>query len=207
MNNIIKTIFFDIGGVLIDINFKRTSEFLADCTDLTVEEIESSFPIKDHDNYEKGILSDRDFFLAVKDSLPQPCCLKESDFWRGWQKLLGEETEVVKVLEKLKENYSIWLLSNTNPKHINDEIEKNYLFPKLVDGAIYSFNIGHRKPQEEIYIKAAYMAKSDPIECLFIDDLYENVKSAKKIGFSSIHFKSYKDLLHILDKKGISFRK
>jgi putative hydrolase of the HAD superfamily len=207
MNNIIKTIFFDIGGVLIDINFKRTFGFLADCTDLTVEEIESSFPIKDHDNYEKGILSDRDFFLAVKDSLPQPCCLKESDFWKAWRLLLGEETEVVKILKKLKKNYSIWLLSNTNPKHINDEIEKNYLFPKLVDGAIYSFNIGHRKPQEEIYIKAAYMAKSDPIECLFIDDLYENVKSAKKIGFSSIHFKSYKDLLHILDKKGISFRK
>ena len=203
MNKTINTIFFDIGGVLIDINFKRTAQFLADCTDLTVEEIESSFPIKDHDNYEKGILSDQDFFLAVKESLPQPCCLKESDFWKAWRLLLGEETEVVKILKKLKKNYSIWLLSNTNPKHINDEIEKNYSFPKLVDGAIYSFNIGHRKPENEIYIKAAQMAKSDPKECLFIDDLYENVESANNIGFSSIHFKSFKDLLFKLDKKSI----
>ncbi len=47
------------------------------------------------------------------------------------------------------------------------------------------------------------MAKSDPKECLFIDDLYENVDSANNIGFSSIHFKSFKDLLFKLDKKSI----
>ena len=29
----IKTIFFDIGGVLVDINFKKTSQYLYDITD------------------------------------------------------------------------------------------------------------------------------------------------------------------------------
>ncbi len=203
MKKIIKTIFFDIGGVLIDINFKRTAQFLADCTDLTVKEIESSFPREAHDNYEKGILSDRDFFLAFKESLPQPCCLKESDFWRAWKLLLGKETEVVKLLRKLKRNYSVWLLSNTNPKHINDEIEKKYSFPKLVDGAIYSFNVGCRKPEKEIYIKAAHRTNSVPEECLFIDDLSENIESAKRIGFLSIQFKSQKDLLFNLHKEKI----
>ncbi len=59
--------------------------------------------------------------MAVKEALPQPCCLKESDFWKGWKLLLGEEKKTLSILKKLKSNYNIWLLSNTNPKHIQDE--------------------------------------------------------------------------------------
>ena len=43
MNNTINTIFFDIGGVLIDINYKKTAQFLADCTDLTVEKVDDKY--------------------------------------------------------------------------------------------------------------------------------------------------------------------
>ena len=40
----IKTIFFDIGGVLIDISFRRTSKFISDCIDVPVSKIEETFP-------------------------------------------------------------------------------------------------------------------------------------------------------------------
>ena len=199
----IKTIFFDIGGVLIDISFKRTSKFISDCIDVPVSKIEESFPSLIHDRYEKGLISDREWFVKYKGSLPQPCCLKEVDFWKAWSLLLGKETEVVSLMAKLKTKYSIWLLSNTNPKHINDEIEKNYRFPKLIDGAIYSFDIGFRKPEKEIYIKAAKIAKSKPGECFFIDDLKDNIKAAKKVGFHGVHFKSYEQLYTHLKKEGI----
>ena len=39
----IKTIFFDIGGVLIDISFRRTSKFISDCIDVPVSKIERLF--------------------------------------------------------------------------------------------------------------------------------------------------------------------
>ncbi len=197
----IKTIFFDIGGVLIDINFRKTSQYISDCTDLSVNQIENSFPHEEHNKYEKGLISDHEWFLAYKESLPQPCCLKESDFWRSWKILLGKETKVLNIMKKLKVNYSIWLLSNTNPKHINDEIDKKYKFPKIVDGSIYSFDIGFRKPEKEIYIRAANIVDLNPEECLFIDDLSENIEAAKKVGFLGIHFKSYSQLKnHLLDK-------
>ena len=133
--------------------------------------------------------------MAVKEALPQPCCLKESDFWRGWRLLLGEEKKTLSILQKLKSNYNIWLLSNTNSKHIQDEIEINYLFPKLVDGAIYSFEVGHRKPGDDIYKVALETAKVfAPEESLFIDDLYENIQAARNLGMNAIHFKSIEKL-------------
>ena len=83
----IKTIFFDIGGVLIDIHPEKTYQYISDCVDLSPEIIEKKFPWEAHNEYEKGYISDRDWFMAVKEALPQPCCLKESDFWKGWKLL------------------------------------------------------------------------------------------------------------------------
>jgi putative hydrolase of the HAD superfamily len=86
------------------------------------------------------------------------------------------------------------LLSNTNPKHIQDEIEKRYLFPQHIDGAVYSFNVGYRKPEESIYRIAAHNANVLPENCIFIDDRYENVRAAIRLGFTGIHFTCYEQL-------------
>ena len=191
----IKTIFFDIGGVLIDIHPEKTYQYIIDCVDLSPDVIEKQFPWEAHNEYEKGYISDRDWFMAIKEALPQPCCLKESDFWKGWKLLLGEEKKTLSILQKLKSNYNIWLLSNTNSKHIQDEIEINYLFHKLVNGAIYSFEVGHRKPSEDIYKMALETARVEaPEKSLFIDDLYENIQAARNLGMNAIHFQSIEKL-------------
>ena len=75
-----------------------------------------------------------------------------------------------------------------------DEIEKQYLFPQLIDGAVYSFNVGYRKPETNIYRIAADNANVLPENCIFIDDQYENIQSAIRFGFTGIHFKSYEQL-------------
>ena len=89
-------------------------------------------------------------------------------------------------------------------KHIQDEIEINYLFPKLVNGAIYSFEVGHRKPGEDIYKVALETAKVlTPGESLFIDDLYENIQSARDLGMNAIHFQSIEKLKVELNNVGL----
>ncbi len=204
IGNVIKTIFFDIGGVLIDIHPGHTYQYISDCVDIDKSIIEKRFPWQPHDEYEKGIINDREWFFAVKESLPEPCCLKESDFWKAWRLLLGKEKQTRNILSDLRGKYRLWLLSNTNPRHIQDEIEKKYLFPKLIDGAIYSFDVGVRKPDKTIYkiaMKKANVNKAH--ESLFIDDLYENVQAAKNIGMNSIHFKSTQQLKEELFDLGI----
>ncbi len=199
----IKTIFFDIGGVLIDIHPERTYQYLSDSADVEVSMVKESFPWDAHDQYERGIMNNEDWFITYKESLPQPCCLKRSDFWNAWKLLLGEEKNTVNILEALNKQYSIWLLSNTNPKHIQDEIEKRYLFPSLVNGAVYSFDVGVRKPEKEIYEIAMQRANANPQECLFIDDLLENIQAAKQIGIEGIHFISSEQLKQELVRLGI----
>lgn len=199
----IKTIFFDIGGVLIDIHPERTYQYLSDSADVEVSMVKESFPWDAHDQYERGIMNNEDWFITYKESLPQPCCLKRSDFWYAWKLLLGEEKNTVNILEALNKQYSIWLLSNTNPKHIQDEIEKRYLFPSLVNGAVYSFDVGVRKPEKEIYEIAMQRANANPQECLFIDDLLENIQAAKQIGIEGIHFISSEQLKQELVHLGI----
>ena len=199
----IKTIFFDIGGVLIDIHPERTYQYLSDSADVEVSMVKESFPWDAHDQYERGIINNEDWFITYKESLPQPCCLKRSDFWNAWKLLLGEEKNTVNILEALNKQYSIWLLSNTNPKHIQDEIEKRYLFPSLVNGAVYSFDVGVRKPEKEIYEIAMQRANANPQECLFIDDLLENIQAAKQIGIEGIHFISSEQLKQELVRLGI----
>ena len=199
----IKTIFFDIGGVLIDIHPERTYQYLSDSADVEVSMVKESFPWDAHDQYERGIMNNEDWFITYKESLPQPCCLKRSDFWNAWKLLLGEEKNTVNILKALNKQYSIWLLSNTNPKHIQDEIEKRYLFPSLVNGAVYSFDVGVRKPEKEIYEIAMQRANANPQECLFIDDLLENIQAAKQIGIEGIHFISSEQLKQELVHLGI----
>ena len=199
----ITTLFFDIGGVLLNVHPERTVQYLSDCTDVSVEEIRKRFPKDVHNEYEQGNLSDREWFLAIKESLPQPCCLKESDFWRAWKLLLGEEMETTKILKKLSDTYSVWLLSNTNPQHIRDVIDTRYAFPHLIDGAVYSFNVGLRKPHKEIFLTAAKLAGTRPENSIFIDDMAENIYAAIEVGFTGIQYFSPEQLIEDLTQLGI----
>ena len=200
----ITTIVFDIGGVLLDIHPEKTYQYISDSTDINVDIIKNRFPWDVHNEYEKGNLTNKEWFFAFRESLPQPCCLKETDFWKAWSLLLGKEKKTVDLLSVLSQSHSTWLLSNTNPKHIQDEIEKKYLFPSLVDGAIYSFNTRCRKPDRQIYDCLLESSQVDPEECIFIDDLMENVEAARLFGIHAIHYSNYNLLSKELKDLGVT---
>lgn len=194
----IKTIFFDIGGVLLNIHPERTIKQLSDVTKITEQEIKAAFPEEAHHRYERGEISDSEFFKVVKRELPISNNLTEEQFWKAWSLLVGEETEVVKIMNNLTTKHPVWLLSNTNPYHILEE-ERFKLFDKIT-GGIYSFEVGSRKPEEDIYIKALEIAGVTAEKSLFIDDLIENVEMARSLNMNAIQFKSVNDLNEQLGK-------
>ena len=163
-NKSIKVIFFDIGGVLLHIHPEKMIKQISTITDIPFDTVKRSFPEGAHDTYERGQMTDNGWFQSCKNSLPTD------------------------ILIRLKKSYKIWLLSNTNSRHIKKEIENNYVFPKLVDGAIYSYDVGHRKPEQKIYQVACERAEIEPERCVFIDDLKDNISGAINSGLNSIHY-------------------
>ena len=204
-NKQIKVIFFDIGDVLLKIHPERMISKISNCANIPYEVVERAFPQNAHDAYERGKMTDYDWYMSCKTALPKNNSLSEDQFWESWSLLLGNETEVVDILINLKKNYKIWLLSNTNPMHIKNEIESKYVFQKLVDGGIYSYDVGYRKPEKEIYHIACDSAEVNPENSIFIDDLEENIIGANKVGIKGIHYKNTIELLKELKRINISY--
>jgi len=202
-NKNIKVIFFDIGGVLLEIHPDKMFHYISNITGIHFEKVKSSFPEKSHDIYEKGRMTNKEWFQIFKIALSNNSYLTENKFWDAWAMILGKETKVIDVLLDLKKYYKVWLLSNTNPKHISDELDNKYVFPHLVDGTIYSYKVGLRKPDKEIYLKACELAEVKPKESVFIDDLSENISGAKKVGLNGIHYTGIVELNTSLKQLGL----
>ena len=199
----INAIFFDIGGVLLHIYPNRMIQYISDATDISPAVLKKYFPSDVHEHYERGQISDDEWFAAFKAALPQPNCLKEIDFWGAWNQLLGQETDVVDIVIELKQNYPVWLLSNTNPRHIRNEIDGKYAFSQLADGTVYSFETGYRKPEKEIFKIAAGKAGADPSTCLLIDDNEKNVAGSESVGFVALHYRNTTQLEQNLESLGV----
>ena len=202
-NKSIKVIFFDIGGVLLHIRPEKMIKKISSITDIPFDIVKNSFPEEAHDAYERGQMPDYDWYQSCKNSLPDRNSLTENQFWAAWSMLLGDETDVVDILIRLKRSFKIWLLSNTNSRHIKNEVEGNYVFPNLVNGAVYSYDVGCRKPEKKIYQLACETAKVDPESCVFIDDLKDNIIGAKRAGLNGIHYRNTNDLLNELKRYNI----
>ena len=98
---------------------------ISSITDIPFDIVKNSFPEEAHDAYERGQMPDYDWYQSCKNSLPVKNGLTENEFWVAWSMLLGNETEVVDILIKLKKSYKIWLLSNTNSRHIKNDVQGN----------------------------------------------------------------------------------
>ena len=194
-----KTIFFDIGGVLLNIYPERTIDYLSSITKITSQEIIDSFPEEDHHKYEKGEIGDDEFFNAIQKSLSNSQGLTDCEFWKAWSMMVGERTRVADLMDSFTNDYSVWLLSNTNPYHIIKE-KRTEIFNKI-NGAIYSYDVGCRKPEIEIYRTALDKTDTKPENALFIDDLEENILADRSINIDAIHFVSYDNLIKNLKER------
>ncbi|MFQ6613588.1 MAG: HAD family hydrolase [Fidelibacterota bacterium] len=199
----IKTIFFDIGGVLVDLHPERTENLLSEATGLPVEKLREVFPEEAHHEYERGDLSDDQFFQEVKRSLPDSAPLSRDLFWKAWMALVGRPKPTARWIPQLQKTAPVWLLSNTNPYHVT-HLLPDYSFYSSVDGAVFSYETGTRKPEAGIFREALKRTNLHPEQALFIDDLAPNIEAARNQGFATIRFHSPEQLARDLDRLGFS---
>jgi HAD superfamily hydrolase (TIGR01509 family) len=96
------------------------------------------------------------------------------------------------LLLKLKENYKIGFISNTTvfEASVLDKWEIRNMF----DVTSFSWELGIKKPNKEIFDITLQKLGIEPKEALFIDDGEKNIFKAKEYGLNGIVFKSVEDL-------------
>jgi glucose-1-phosphatase len=189
----IKTIVFDLGNVIIDLEIERTWASLRHYLgDDFYEKIKEIYPTGDvFIDFEVGRISEKTFFETLQKASEQPVSIRL--LMEAWNAMLLTINPVrFKMLTRLKEKYNVFLLSNTNETHVNfvdgylqtifgfsiKEFDARYF-----NRVYYSHLIHLRKPNISIYDYVINDAKILPSETLFIDDNEDNIKGVIKAGW------------------------
>ena len=187
----IKNIIFDLGGVLIDIDYNKTINAFKELGIPNFEEMFSQFKASDlFEKLETGDISEEDFYSTIKKDIPVPVTdLQIENAWNAI--LLDFRKESLDYLTFLQPKYNLYLLSNTNSIHyrsFQNLFKKETGKPSLdiyFIKAWYSHLIHLRKPYAAIYDFIVKEESLNPKETLFIDDSINNIESAAKVGLQT----------------------
>jgi glucose-1-phosphatase len=189
--SVLKNIIFDLGAVLIDIDYKKTEKAFKQLGYYNFEEMYSQFTANEiFEKLETGKISNEDFYstmISLNRNEVSPQQVK--DAWNAI--LLGWRKNSVAFLKTVSKKYHIFLLSNTNAIHqeyffksLKQEIGLSN-FNSFFTKAYYSHEINLRKPNADIFEFIAKDANILPDETLFIDDSHNNIKTARGLGFKT----------------------
>ena len=188
----IKNIIFDLGGVILNIDFKKTEAAFKLLGWDSFSDYISQFHITDlFENYETGKIDDLDFVEGISQLMGKAA--KNEHIVEAWNALLLDfPPERIALLKKLKNNYRTFLLSNTNALHLKEfqqrlhEHEGVYL-EDLFEKTYYSHVVKLRKPSAAIFELVITENNLKPEETLFIDDTASNFAEAKEMGIQVHH--------------------
>jgi len=109
------------------------------------------------------------------------------------------------VLARVKAaGFKILLLSNTDPERFGF-VRRRFPETRLFDHYVLSYELKLLKPDPAIYLAAAGLAGCPPGDCVFIDDMEENVRGAVEAGLAGIHYLPETDLAAELRMLGLEF--
>jgi glucose-1-phosphatase len=197
-----KALLFDLGRVLVPFEFNRAYRAMEALTGLEAVEIRGRLAATTlFREFETGMLEPEAFAAEVMRVLGFECGLAE--FGRIWNSIFLPETLVPEaVIRDLQTRYRLIVVSNTNQLHF-EMLRNTYAIFEHFFGYVLSYEVKAMKPDPAFYGAALEMAGCLPHECVFIDDLPENVEGAKRAGFDGIIFESYPQLAQELKRRGV----
>ena len=192
----VKNIIFDLGGVLINLDYQLTRKAfenlgVANFNDLYTQH--HANPL--FEQLEVGAIEPEAFYEALRETTG--LTLTNRQIETAWNAMLLDfPVERLHWLSQIKNKYNIYLFSNTNAIHYNAFTTRyaqtahlvglNPNFNHFFREAHYSHTLGQRKP--EVAAFEAVLAKSglDSAQTLFIDDTLLNIEGAQKAGLQTI---------------------
>jgi HAD superfamily hydrolase (TIGR01509 family) len=187
----IKNVIFDLGGVLLNIDYNRTTNAFKQLGYTDFENMYSMLKGNNvFDNLETGHITEEEFYQYMTNAAAGTVSNQQvQDAWNAM--LLDFRSESLKHLQLLREKQKIFLLSNTNIIHkkaFDQLFMQQTGVPSLdeyFDKAYYSQKVGLRKPNADIFEFVLKDAEITAGESFYIDDLPPNIETARKLGFKT----------------------
>ena len=204
MDKQIKNIVFDLGGVLVDLDFKAAINGLQQAGFANVKEQLMAFDQGGiFQKFELGEMTADEFRTAIREN--STVTLTDEEIDALWNAMLLEiPREKLELILDLRGKYMVYLLSNTNSIHwdyvcknafnyrgfrVNDYFEETFL----------SYEMHLAKPDKAIFEKVLHDANLLPEETLFIDDSEANCKAAEEVGIHAHHYHIGDDLSKVFE--------
>jgi len=178
---------FDMGNVIIDIDFKRVLGVWSHLSGTPLATLTERFKMGEvFQQHERGEISDEQFAADLCDEMG--IALSFEQFSAGWHAVfVGLRPEVITLFQKLREEgHHVVVLSNTNRLHLDfwpqhyPEIEAN------TDAMYLSQNLGMRKPEPEIFQHVLEKEGFTADQAVFFDDVAENIEAARAAGIEAV---------------------
>lgn len=198
----IKALLFDLGDVIVGLDFDRAYRRVADLTGGPATSVPALIrEARLADPYERGEISSaqfhREFCRAARIDVSY------EEFREIWEDMFQPELLVPEsFFASVQGKYRLVLLSNTNEIHF-DSILRRYTVLGRFDDFVLSYRIGAMKPSRAIYSEGVRAAGCLPGECFFTDDKAENVEAAVSAGLDAVRFEDWPKLERDLRRRRV----
>jgi len=200
----IKAIFFDLGGVLVKEAAIDQINLLSEFSNTSYENCKI-IRKKYWKKLKLGLISDDEFWLGSNKypSLKKGVLNELNIPLDKYNYIRKKSIELItlfdftkELLDALSKKYILGIISN-NSRDWGQNILQLHDIKKYFDVIIFSNNCGLAKPKLEIYeLSYSMIADVLPSQVLFIDDKEKNLNSATKLGWETILFSSYEQLIN-----------
>jgi FMN phosphatase YigB (HAD superfamily) len=196
----ITSVVFDIGWVLLHLDYSRLTHFLRD-HGVEVEHLREIWPRVELARHETGELPGDGLLsnLAGLGNRPMdPAALRAC-----WVEMFELQVPMVNLARQLAGRYRVHLLSNVGDLHWA-HMSREYGLHRLGHGALPSFVAGVMKPEARIYAEAERRFGLEPHNTVFIDDLEVNVEAARQRGWHGVRHVGFDETVQALAALGVA---
>lgn len=193
---------FDLGNTVLKLAYERVLGNL--CRDSSVGRDEMVELLEQQGGYrdlERGMVTFWEFYEFLTDRAGYNGSPRE--FQNLWGDFFdGPVPGIEEILDRVRRDYRIAFLSNSNELHADLIPRKFSALFKKDDRFIFSYRFKCAKPDPEMFQRALEVCGALPHHAVFIDDLIENVNAAKALGITSYQFRDSLTLSRDLERDG-----
>lgn len=198
----IKTVIFDIGNVMVDFCFDEFIKKNGDPKEIRERIRRATLESGFWGELDKGILSYEEVLQKFIEKDPGLEAQIRAIFCDTSGIVLKRDYAIPLVKRLRCNGYQVLALSNF-PEKVYQENREPLAFLQEMNGYILSYQDHVIKPDARIYRLLQERYDFIPAECVFIDDLQENLDAAKAQGWNTILFTGYEQMLMKLAKLGV----